>query len=319
MRICDIISQTDKTLFSFEVLPPLRGKTIDSVFRTIDRLMPFHPAFVEVTNHRTDYVYKQMPDGSFQRTEQRLRPGSVAIASAIKHHYQVPVVPHLICSGYSKQLIENELIDYSFLGIKDLLVLRGDKSRQDNHFVPATDGYSHATELIEQVNQFNEGHLLYGEQHDYTRDEAFSYGVACYPEKHEEAMSMQWDIDMLRRKQEAGAGYAVTQMFFDNEKFFRFVDRCRQNGITMPIIPGLKPIGTLNHCSMLPRTFHIDFPDELVAMLGHCTTDADVRQVGVEWGIRQVEELKSAGVPCVHFYTMNASSSIEQIAKVHWT
>lgn len=318
MSVSDIIQQTDNTLFSFEVLPPLRGKTIDSVFRTIDRLMPFHPAFVEVTTHRTDYVYKQMPDGSFQRVEQRLRPGTVAIASAIKERYQVPVVPHLICSGYSEQMTENELIDYSFLGIHDLLILRGDKSKQDNRFIPAIGGYSHATELIEQVNRFNEGHLLYGEEHDYTRSMPFTFGVACYPEKHDEAMSMQWDIDMLLRKQQAGAGYAVTQMFFDNERYFRFVDRCRENGITIPIVPGLKPLGTLNHCSMLPRTFHIDFPDELVRLLSRCTTDAEVREVGIEWGIRQAEQLRAAGVPCIHFYTMNAAAAIETIAKEVW-
>lgn len=318
MTVSEIIRQTDRTLFSFEVLPPLRGKTIDSVFRTIDRLMPFHPAFVEVTTHRTDHVYKPLPDGTYQRVEQRLRPGSVAIASAIKERYKVPVVPHLICSGYSQQLTENELIDCSFLGIKDLLILRGDKSRQDSTFVPAEGGFRHATELIEQVNRFNEGRLLYDELHDYTRDSAFHYGVACYPEKHEEAMSMQWDLEMLLKKQEAGAEYAVTQMFFSNEKYFRFVDNCRKNGITMPIVPGLKPLGTLNHCSMLPRTFHIDFPDELVGLLRHCTTDADVKQVGIEWGIRQAEKLKREGVPCIHFYTMNAAASIEQIAKEVW-
>lgn len=318
MSVSELIKTTDKTLFSFEVLPPLRGKTIDSVFRTIDRLMPFNPAFVEVTTHRSDFVYKEMADGSYQRVEQRLRPGTVAIASAIKERYNVPVVPHLICSGYSEQLTENELIDYSFLGIKDLLVLRGDKSKQDNRFVPAAGGHSHATELIGQVNRFNEGHLLYGEEHDYTREVKFSYGVACYPEKHEEAMSLQYDIDMLKRKQDAGAAYAVTQMFYDNEKFLRFVDRCRESGITMPIVPGLKPLGTLNHCTMLPRTFQIEFPDELVAKLSRCQTDADVKQVGIEWGIRQTEELKAHGVPCVHFYTMNAASAIAQIAEAVW-
>lgn len=316
MRVSEIIQSTSKTLFSFEVLPPLRGKTIDSVFRTIDHLMPYHPAFVEVTTHRTDYVYKQLADGNFQRVEQRLRPGTVAIASAIQNAYHLPVVPHLICSGNNRHTTEDELIDYSFLGIKDLLILRGDKSKQDSRFIPTEGGYMHATELIEQVNQFNTGFLTDGETHDYARTGAFNYGVACYPEKHEEAMSMQWDIDMLLKKQDLGAGYAITQMFFDNSKYFQFIERCRANGITIPIIPALKPIGTRNHCTMLPRTFHVDFPDELVAKLSRCQTDEDVKKVGIEWGIRQVEELKQAGVPCIHFYTMNAAQAVSEIAQI---
>lgn len=318
MSVTELLNNTRETAFSFEVLPPMRGKTIDSVFRTIDRLMPFRPLFIEVTTHRSDYVYRDRGDGSFERVEQRLRPGTVAIASAIKQRYHVPVVPHLICSGYSRQDTENELIDYSFLEIKDLLVLRGDKAKQDSRFVPKAGGLAHATELIGQVERFNRGILEYGDRHDYCIDRPFSYGVAAYPEKHEEAMNLQQDIERLKEKQDLGAGYAVTQMFFDTDVYLRFVDRCRDAGITMPIVPGLKPLSTLNHCTLLPRVFHIDFPEALAEQLSRCQTDDDVKKVGMDWCIAQCERLKAAGVPCIHFYTMNAASIIEQIAGEVW-
>jgi methylenetetrahydrofolate reductase (NADPH) len=242
----------------------------------------------------------------------------VAIASAIKQRYHVPVVPHIICSGYNRQDTENELIDYSFLDIKDLLVLRGDKAKQDARFVPKTGGLSHATELIEQVEQFNKGLLEYGDRHEFCVNRPFTYGVAAYPEKHEEAMNLQQDIERLREKQDLGAGYAVTQMFFDTDAYLRFVDKCRTSGITMPIVPGLKPLGTLNHCTMLPRVFHVDFPVELAEKLSGVKSDDDVKKVGIEWCIAQCERLRKEGAPCIHFYTMNAAGSIEQIAKEVW-
>ena len=316
--VVDSIKQSEGTAFSFEVLPPLRGRTIDSVFRTIDVLMPFHPLFIEVTTHRSDYVYREKPDGSYERVEQRLRPGTVAVASAIKQRYDVPVVPHIICSGCSRQDTENELIDYSFLGIKDLLVLRGDKARQDSRFVPKSGGLSYASELIEQVERFNSGVLEYGDRHEFCIDRPFTYGVAAYPEKHEEAMNLAQDMERLKEKQTLGAGYAVTQMFFDTEAYLRFVDKCRTMGITMPIVPGLKPLGTLAHCTVLPRVFHVDFPDALAAKLSKVRTDDDVKKVGVEWCIQQCERLKGEGVPCIHFYTMNAAGSIEKIAREVW-
>ena len=312
--VTDILSSTHETLFSFEVLPPLRGKGLDSIYKTIDRLMQFNPAFIEVTTHRSDYTYKQTAPGTFQRVEERLRPGTVAIAYAIKQKYGVPVVPHIICSGYTQQETENELIDLAFLEVMDLLVLRGDKSKQDNRFIPKPGGLSYASELCEQINSFNQGKMLFGDQHEMT-GRPFSYGVAGYPEKHDEAMSAGFDLQQLKHKVELGAGYVVTQMFFDNQKYFDFVKRCREAGINVPIVPGLKPIATLNHCTMLPRTFHIDFPEPLIKELEKCRKNEDVRQVGIEWCTEQCRELKAAGVPSLHFYTMNAAAAIEQIMK----
>lgn len=313
MSVSEILQKTDKTLFSFEVLPPLRGKSIDQIYKTVDKLMPFHPAFIEITTHRSDFVYKEVAPGQFKRVEERVRPGTVAIAYAIKQKYGLPVVPHMICSGYSQQETENELLDLAFLGLTDLLVLRGDKSKQDSRFIPKEGGLKYASELCEQVNAFNEGHLLFGESHELCREQPFSYGVAGYPEKHEEAMSQSADMRALKRKVDLGAGYIVTQMFFDNQKYFDFVKRCREAGITVPIVPGLKPLSTLNHCTMLPRTFHIDFPDELVQKLEKCSTNEDVKQVGIEWCVRQCQELKAHDVPSLHFYSMNAAAQIETI------
>ena len=311
--VTDILNSTKETLFSFEVLPPVRGKSIEQIYSTIDRLMKFEPAFIEVTTHRSDYAYKEVAPGQYKRVEERLRPGTVAIAYAIKQKYGVPVVPHVICSGYSQQETEYELLDLSFLDMKDLLILRGDKSKQDSKFIPKEGGLSHASELCEQVNRFNGGHLLYDELREMCDERPFTYGVAGYPEKHEEAMSFASDLKALKRKVELGAGYVVTQMIFDNAKFFRFVDRCREAGITVPIVPGLKPLGTLNHITMLPRTFRVDFPDELVEKLELCKTNEDVKKVGKEWCVRQCRELKEHGVPCLHFYTMNASAQIVEI------
>ena len=313
MSVSEILQKTDKTLFSFEVLPPLRGKSIDQIYKTVDKLMPFHPAFIEITTHRSDFVYKEVAPGQFKRVEERVRPGTVAIAYAIKQKYGLPVVPHMICSGYSQQETENELLDLAFLGLTDLLVLRGDKSKQDSRFIPKEGGLKYASELCEQVNAFNEGHLLFGESHELCREHPFSYGVAGYPEKHEEAMSQSADMRALKRKVDLGAGYIVTQMFFDNQKYFDFVQRCREAGITVPIVPGLKPLSTLNHCTMLPRTFHIDFPDELVQKLEKCARTEEVKQVGIEWCVRQCRELKEHGVPSLHFYSMNAAAQIETI------
>ena len=313
MSVSEILQKTDKTLFSFEVLPPLRGKSIDQIYKTVDKLMPFHPAFIEITTHRSDFVYKEVAPGQFKRVEERVRPGTVAIAYAIKQKYGLPVVPHMICSGYSQQETENELLDLAFLGLTDLLVLRGDKSKQDSRFIPKEGGLKYASELCEQVNAFNEGHLLFGESHELCREHPFSYGVAGYPEKHEEAMSQSADMRALKRKVDLGAGYIVTQMFFDNQKYFDFVQRCREAGITVPIVPGLKPLSTLNHCTMLPRTFHIDFPDELVQKLEKCASNEDVKLVGIEWCVRQCQELKEHDVPSLHFYSMNAAAQIETI------
>ena len=291
----------------------MRGKSIEQVFKTIDRLMPFNPAYINITTHRSEVVYREVADGVFQRSFERKRPGTVAIAAALKGRYGVPAVPHLICSGFSKAEIENELIDLSYLGITNLLVLRGDRAKGENRFVPVAGGHEHAVELCQQVEDFNRGIMLDGEEHEPLH--RFSFGVAGYPEKHEEAMNLDIDIEYLKAKIDAGAQYVVTQMFFDNEKYFSFVERCRAAGITVPIIPGIKPLTSLTQQALLPKTFHIDLPMDLAKELRRCTSNDDVKALGVEWGIQQARELKAAAVPSIHFYSMNAAASVEAIAK----
>lgn len=305
---------TKHTDFSFEVLPPLRGKGLTSVYNTIDRLMPYNPVCVNITTHRAETVYNELPNGTFQKLSVRNRPGTVAIAAAIKERYNIHTVPHIICSGFTASEIESELIDLSYLGITDLLLLRGDRAKGDNRFIATPGGYEHATELCKQVNDFNNGQLLGGMTTEPLAV-PFTFGVAGYPEKHDEAMNLDTDIAHLKAKVAMGAKRIVTQMFFDNSKYFAFVERLRSEGINISVIPGIKPLTTLNHCTMLPRTFHIDFPQELACEFEKCRTNDDVKALGVEWGIQQVRELKEAGVPIVHFYTMNAAYSTELIIK----
>ena len=312
-NVAEFLSADHPTAFSFEVLPPVRGKSIEQVFRSIDRLMPFNPAYINITTHRSEVVYREVAEGVFQRTFERRRPGTVAIAAALKGRYGVPAVPHLICSGFSKADIENEMIDLSYLGITNLLVLRGDRAKGENRFTPVEGGHEHAVELCRQVEDFNRGVLLDGEEHEPLH--RFSFGVAGYPEKHEEAMNIDMDIEFLKAKIDAGAKYVVTQMFFDNKRYFEFVERCHAAGITVPIIPGLKPLTSLTQQALLPKTFHIDLPMELARELCRCRSNEDVKALGVEWGVQQARELKAARVPSIHFYSMNATASVEAIAK----
>lgn len=314
MSVASFLKAEHSTAFSFEVLPPLRGNSIDTLFSSVERLMQFSPAYINITTHRTEVVYKEVSAGVFQRTTERKRPGTVAIAAALKSRYGVAAVPHVICSGFTSSELENELIDLSYLGITDLLVLRGDKAKSDSRFIAETGGYNHAVELCEQVSAFNKGLLIDGTTHGITNS-PFSFGVAGYPEKHEEAMNLDVDIEHLKAKIEAGAEYVVTQMFFDNAKYFEFVNRCRAAGIEVPIIPGLKPLTSLTQQTLLPKTFHIDLPMELATELTKCKSNDEVKALGIEWGTMQAKELKSAGVPSIHFYSMNAVASIEQIAK----
>ena len=311
--VAQFLAAEHPTAFSIEVLPPVRGKSIEQVFKTIDRLMPYNPAYINITTHRAEVVYREIADGVFQRAFERKRPGTVAIAATLKGRYGVPVVPHLICSGFSRAEIENELIDLSYLGITNLLVLRGDRAKGESRFVPVEGGHSHAVELCRQVEEFNRGVLLDGECHDPLNQ--FSYGVAGYPEKHEEAMNLDIDIEHLKAKIDAGAQYVVTQMFFDNSRYFDFVERCRAAGITVPIIPGIKPLTSLTQKALLPKTFHIDLPMDLAVELRRCQTNDDVKALGVEWATQQARELKAANVPSIHFYSMNAAASVEAIAK----
>lgn len=314
MSVASFLTSEHTTAFSFETLPPLRGKGIDSVFKAIDRLMPFNPAYINITTHRTEVAYRDMGNDMFQRTATTRRPGTTAIAAAIKGRYGIPTVPHVICSGYSMTDLEDQLIDLSYLGITDLLVLRGDRAKGDNRFIPERGGYEHAEELCRQVNNFNLGIMTDGTE-AARPDTPFTYGVAGYPEKHEEAMNLSTDIAHLKEKVKQGAQYVVTQMFFDNKKFFDFVKRCREEGIDVPIIPGLKPLTSLTQKTLLPKTFHIDFPKELSDELDKCHDNDDVKALGVEWATAQARELKEANVPSIHFYSMNASVSVEKIAK----
>ena len=314
MSVASFLKEQHSTAFSFEVLPPLRGNSIDTLFSSVERLMQFSPAYINITTHRTDVVYKEVAAGIFQRTTERKRLGTVAIAAAVKSRYGVATVPHIICSGFTPSELENELIDLSYLGITDLLVLRGDRAKGENSFTTQSGGYLHAVELCEQVSCFNRGELLDGSSNGNVLT-PFSFGVAGYPEKHEEAMNIDMDIEYLKAKVDAGAEYVVTQMFFDNAKYFDFVSRCRAAGIEVPIIPGLKPLTSMTQQALLPKTFHIDLPMELASELRQCKSNDQVKALGVEWAVAQARELKAAGVASIHFYSMNAVASIEQIAK----
>jgi methylenetetrahydrofolate reductase (NADPH) len=314
MSVVDLITNTTQTAFSFEVLPPLKGTGINSLFRTIDELRDFNPHYINITTHRSEYVYQESSEGVFHKVSLRRRPGTVAVAAAIKNKYEIPVVPHILCSGFTRQETEYVLLDLQFLGITDLLLLRGDKAKHESVFTPMQNGYTHAIELQSQVNRFNEGFFCDGSPIKEL-GKPFSYGVACYPEKHEEAPNMDMDIYWLKEKMKAGAEYAVTQLFYDNERFFNFVNRARAEGVTIPIIPGIKPFKTTRQLTIIPKTFKVDIPFALASEVLKCKTEDEVRQVGVEWCIAQCKELIAHGVPSIHFYAMAAADSVKQVAK----
>ncbi len=314
MTIPQIIEAHSDTGFSFEVLPPLKGKGISQLFNNIDSLKEFNPLYINITTHRSEMVYKSTPDGLFQKVSERSRPGTVAVAAAIQQRYNIPAVPHIICSGYSKLETEYALIDLNFLGITNLLLLRGDKAKHDSRFMPNDNGHAHASELQLQVNDFNRGYFLDGTKMDIVTNEPFSYGVAGYPEKHAEAPNLDTDLHWLKNKVDNGAEYIVTQMFFDNEKYFEFVKRCRQVGINVPIIPGIKPMTSIGQLTVLPNVFHVDLPADLVNAIVKCKNDADAKIVGVEWCVQQAKDLISKGVPSIHFYSHNATQSVRQVA-----
>lgn len=313
MKVADLIGGSATTAFSFEILPPLKGNSIQKVYNVIDRLREFDPKYINITSHHSEYIYKTLPDGSFRKVNIRKRPGSVAIASAIQNKYGIPAVPHIICKGFTKEETEYALIDLNFLGVYNLLLLRGDVKTIEAGQNPELY-HEHATDLQQQVNNFNKGIALDGSVFE-ANETPFSYGMACYPEKHEEAPNMESDIFYLKEKVRGGADYLVTQMFFDNEKYFSFVDRCRAEGITVPIIPGIKPVVLKSQLTVLPRVFRSDIPEPFAAELRKCKDDEEVRAVGVEWCIAQCKELISRGVPSLHFYTLLASESVYKVAK----
>lgn len=313
--IIDKILNNKSTAFSFEVSPPIKGNSLDSLFATIDRLREFDPKYINITTHRSELVYKNTDGGLFEAATLRRRPGTVAIAAAIKHKYNIDVVPHILCSGFSREETEYVLIDLNFLDIHDLLVLRGDKAPQDKRFTPVKDGYSHATELQQQINRFNEGVFCDGSSISDKPAVPFSYGVAGYPEKHEEALNFDIDLKYLKEKVDNGAAYVVTQMFFDNQKYFDFVDKCRAVGINVPIIPGIKPVKRLAQLPVLAKTFRVDIPSDFVSELEKCKTEAEQEQCGIEWCTMQAKDLIAHNVPSIHFYAINASNSVAAVAK----
>lgn len=311
----ELIADSHGRRFSFEVLPPLKGKGIDRIYEGIDALRKWDPMYINITTHRSEIVYKDTPDGLYKKESVRSRPGTVAVAAAIQQRYGIPAVPHLICSGYTKTETEYALIDLNFLGINNLLLLRGDKAKHESRFMALENGHAHASELQEQVNDFNRGYFIDGTKMDIITGDTFSYGVAGYPEKHDEAPNLDIDIQMLKRKVDGGARYVVTQMFFDNKKYYDFVDRCRKAGIMVPIIPGIKPIVSAPQLTLLPKVFHVDFPTELACELIKCKTPEAVKAVGVEWCVAQVRDLLANGAPSIHFYSMNATPSVVKVAE----
>lgn len=313
MKVTDHFAKAaGKTLISFEVLPPLKGGSMQKIFHTLDQLMEFDPPFIDVTYHREEFIYKKQNSGYYEKTAIRKRPGTVGICAAIMHRYKVDAVPHLICAGFTREETENALIDLNFLGINNVLALRGDARQFEDKFQPEPDGHQYAIDIVRQIMHMNAGryldsHIVDGEKTD------FCIGVAGYPEKHFEAPNLESDLAFTKMKVDAGAHYIVTQMFFDNSKYFEFVAQCRAAGITVPIVPGLKPLTKRYQINAIPRKFFINLPQELVSEVQKAKDDAAVRQIGIEWCIQQSRELKAAGVPCLHYYTMGDAATTHRI------
>jgi methylenetetrahydrofolate reductase (NADPH) len=314
MKVTEHLTRADgKTLFSFEVLPPKKGENIQNLFSNIEPLMEFKPPFIDVTYHREEYVYRQHPNGLLEKKTVRKRPGTVGICAAIKNRFDVDTVPHLICGGFSKEETENALIDLHFLGIDNVLALRGDPIKSEGSFIPDPDGHAYACDLIGQVADLNKGAYLDEKQDDVWATD-FCIGTAGYPEKHFESPNYGADLRYLKHKVDRGADYIVTQMFFDNEQFFNFEKRCRDAGITVPIIPGLKPLTTKSQLTMLPRSFYLNIPEALADAVHLAPDNAAAREIGIEWCINQSRELMAHGVPVLHYYSMGKSESIRRVA-----
>lgn len=315
MTVSELIEKSSQGRnFSFEVLPPMKGTGTGKLFQTMDKLREYNPLFVNITTHHSEFVYRQVDGMLLERQRVRRRPGSIAIAAAIQHKYNILVQPHIICSGTTIEDIEYELIDLQFLGISNILLLRGDKAKEDSRFIPTPGGHEHTTELIKQVVRFNEGFFADGTPIK-NNECRFDFGVACYPEKHEEAPNMEVDMQYLKEKQDLGASYAVTQLFYDNHKYFAFVEKARSMGISMPIIPGIKPMAKLSQLTVVPKTFHCDIPQELAQEAMKCKTDEEVRQLGIEWATAQCRELYDKGVRNIHFYTVSAVDSVVEVVR----
>jgi len=309
-----IAKSNSKTQFTFEILPPLKGQNIQSIYDSIDPLMEFNPPFIDVTYHREEYVYKELENGLLKKHIIRKRPGTVGICAALQHKYGVDAIPHILCGGFTKEDTENFLIDLDFLGIDNVVALRGDAIKSETYFTPHKEGHAFASDLVGQIQDLNNG-LYLDEEILNTSKTNFCIGVSGYPEKHMEAPSLESDLYFLKKKIDAGADYIVTQMFFDNQKFFEFQDKCKEAGINVPIIPGLKPLATKKQLNSLPHRFHVDLPEDLIKSVVKCKDNAAVRQVGIEWCTQQSKELKEAGVPFLHYYSMGKSDNIKAVAE----
>ena len=314
MHVTAHLAKAKDTLVSFEILPPLKGKTITSIYDHLDPLMEFKPSWINVTYHRSETMFKKKTDGTFEKVDVRKRPGTVGICAAIMNHYNIDAVPHIICGGFTKRETEDALIDLQFLGIDNALILRGDAAKNESSFEPEPGGNKYAIDLLKQVGQLNQGiyldeDILNGGKTD------FCMGVAGYPEKHFESPNFEIDLIKTKEKVDAGADYIMTQMFFNNQKFLDYVQACRDMGITVPIIPGLKPITNKKQLTILPRIFHVDIPTDLSNAINKCKTDAECEQVGTEWLIQQSKELKAAGVPVLHYYTLGKPKVIRDVCK----
>lgn len=315
MKITEYLANAaGKTLISFEVLPPLKGGSINSIFQTLDPLMEFKPPFVDVTYHREEFIYNVQPSGYYQKIAIRKRPGTVGICSAIMHHYGVQAVPHLICGGFTREDTENALIELHFLNIKNVLALRGDARKFDEKFIPEPGGNEYALDLVQQIGRMNQGVYLDPSIENGARTD-FCIGIAGYPEKHFEAPNMKSDLKFTRKKIESGAEYIVTQMFFDNQKYFDYVNTCRSEGIHVPIIPGIKPLTRKYQLNSVPRHFYINIPDDLVKAVSKAATDQSAKEAGIEWCVAQCKELIAKGAPCLHFYTMGDSQTVRKIVE----
>ena len=314
MKVIDHLNSGKSTLVSFEILPPLKGRSINALWEHLDPLMEFKPSFINVTYHRSESMFKRKADGTFEKVEVRKRPGTVGICAALMNRYKVDAVAHLICGGFTKQETEDALIDLHFLGVNNVLVLRGDAPKNEAFFEPEPGGHKYAIELLQQVTNMNNGIYLEEDLKNAVKTD-FCIGVAGYPEKHFESPNMQTDLAFLKAKVDAGAEYVTTQMFFDNQKYFAFVECCRKAGINVPIIPGLKPISSKKQLNIIPRTFHVDIPEQLYNEIQKCKTDADVEIVGTEWLLQQSKELKAAGVPLLHYYTLGKPHMVANVVK----
>jgi methylenetetrahydrofolate reductase (NADPH) len=315
MKVTKHIEKAEgNTLFSFEIIPPQKGKSIQELYDNIDPLMEFNPPFIDVTTSREEFVYIDKGNGLLDKKLTRMRPGTLGICASIKHKYNVDTIPHVLCGGFTKEETEYLLVDCHYLGIDNVMALRGDAMKEEKYFMPKNGGNNYAVDLVKQIKRLNDGKYLH-DLIDVDNKSDFCIGVAGYPEKHLESPSLQSDLKRLKEKVDAGADYVVTQMFFDNSKYFEFVEKARAMGITIPIIPGIKPIAVKKHMQLLPQVFRVDLPEDLISAIEKSTTAAEVKAVGIEWAIQQSLELKQAGVPVLHYYSMGKSENIRQIAK----